>query len=143
MKDSGPRMLARQKSGDSIEREESLQFVSARKRNPHPALCDQEFVKSPGVPLLTWVCQFLQPVERLLAWLFVFLIERFVSINQIRTGLPTLAFPKSISLLICSKNQHTSLGNAFGFQGFARSIRQKLTNTLLLVIRVDKGVIDV
>jgi hypothetical protein len=79
----------------------------------------------------------------LLAWLFVFLIERFVSINQIRTGLPTLAFPKSISLLIRSKNQHTSLGNAFGFQGFARSIRQKLTNTLLLVIRVDKGVIDV
>ena len=63
----------------------------------------------------------------------VILVESFITINQIRAGLPALALPKSISLFICPKNQHPSLGNTFSFQGFASCVSQQLPDALVTV----------
>ena len=36
----------------------------------------------------------------------VILVEGFVAVDEIRAGLPALAFPKSVTLMVASKNQH-------------------------------------
>ena len=36
----------------------------------------------------------------------VFLVEGLVAIDEVRSGLPTLAFPKGVALLVAHKNQH-------------------------------------
>ena len=57
--------------------------------------------------------------------------------------MPSLAFPKCVSLIVGGKNQQASLGNAFRFKGITGSVNKLFTNSFALVFRQHDGMVDI
>lgn len=73
----------------------------------------------------------------------VIFVEGFVAVIQIRAGLPALAFPKGVTLLIARKNQHANSIDPFRPQSIAGSLCKLLSDTLALVFGQNNSVVDV
>ncbi len=64
----------------------------------------------------------------------VIFVEGFVAVIQIRAGLPALAFPKGVTLLIARKYQHANSIYPFRPESIAGGVCKLLSDAFALVL---------
>lgn len=73
----------------------------------------------------------------------VFFVEGLVAVGEIRTGLPSLVFPKSIALSVARVDEHTRSVDAFRPESITSRVCQLLSETLALVLGQNHGMVDI
>jgi len=73
----------------------------------------------------------------------VFFVEGLIAVDEIQPGLPTLAFPEGIALLVAGIHKHASSVDPFTPQSLTGSICELLSDALALVFGQNNGVVNI